>query len=151
MHELPKFPPRPYKFDSDESNESIAELLEELLVEAEPQLDPAVSELFSTARPKCGDDLRPREADKAVRLHLPPPPPHYSFYHRTTSSSGRAQDRAHAKDNDPGYDEQSYMRLVFETVGRPLSQFKSTRELSKGLRGAIYGMLLCRVTWVLSY
>ncbi|EPS95934.1 hypothetical protein FOMPIDRAFT_1103409, partial [Fomitopsis schrenkii] len=35
--------------------------------------------------------------------------------------------------------ERSHMRLVFETVGRPLSQFKSTKELTRGLRDAIYG------------
>ncbi|KAI0730061.1 hypothetical protein C8Q72DRAFT_776846 [Fomitopsis betulina] len=99
------------------------------------------SELFGIAYMTYGDDLGARVvADSAARRNgdgqrSQLSPPLYDFYHRTNSSQ-RLQG---AKADDPGYNERSHMRLVFETVGRPLSQFQSTKELIKALRDAIHG------------
>ena len=138
-HELPQFPFGPYKTNA-EGPEVLPAELEDLLVEA--ALDPMIGELFGLVRVKYGDDLGAREAAKAAPRQKGrgrrSQPRHYGFYHRTTSS-GHAQGRAAAEADDPGYNERSHMRLVFETVGRPLSQFRSTKEFVKGLRDAIYG------------
>ena len=133
--ELPPFPFGPYKVDA-EAPEAVPVELEDLLVEA--TLDPAIGELFGLVRMMCGYDLGAHERDKVKRKDPNPRPRHYEFYHRTISNAC-AQGEAPAEIDDPGYDERSHMRLVFETVGRPLSQFKSTRELVQGLRDAIYG------------
>ncbi|EPS95918.1 hypothetical protein FOMPIDRAFT_1100799, partial [Fomitopsis schrenkii] len=95
-------------------------------------------ELFGLARMKCGDDLGAREAAKLVPCEdgsCPWPAP-YEFYHRTVC---RGPPDAAGRSDESEYNERSHMRLVFETVGRPLSQFKSTKELIRGFRDAIYG------------
>ncbi|EPS93540.1 hypothetical protein FOMPIDRAFT_93727 [Fomitopsis schrenkii] len=111
--------------------------LEELLVEAE--LDPVVGELFGLARMQYGDDLGAREMTKLARSKdgSYPWPAYHEFYHRTVCR-GLPRDTA-GKDDNPEYNDRSHMRLVFETVGRPLSQFRSTKELIRSFRDAIYG------------
>lgn len=133
--QLPQFPFGPYKLGAEGPSVFPAEL-EELLVEAE--LDPVVGELFGIARLKYGDDLGAREADMAPQQKGDEHSPRLPHYH-CTISGGRAQGRKSV--SQAGYNERSHMRLVFETVGRPLSQFKSTKELIKGLRDAIHGTL----------
>lgn len=134
--ELPPFPFDPDKLAAEGPCDFPPDL-EELLVEA--QLDPVSGELFGLARMKCGDDLGAREAAKLVPCEdgsCPWPAP-YEFYHRTVC---RGPPDAAGRRDDSEYNERSHMRLVFETVGRPLSQFKSTKELIRGFRDAIYGM-----------
>ena len=140
-NDVPPFPFGTYKHDANAPDVFPAEL-EEILVEA--RLDPEIGELFGLARLTHGDDLGAREVDKAAPLERAnrnegTQPPHYAFYHRTVSSQN-AQGRAPIESDDPGYNERSHMRLVFESVGRPLSQFRSTKECVKGLRDAIIGM-----------
>ena len=85
-----------------------------------------------------GDDLGAREAAKLVDSEggSYPHPAQYEFYHRTIC---RGSQGVTGETADSEYNERSHMRLVFETVGRPLSQFKSTKELVRGFRDAIYG------------
>ncbi|KAI0729236.1 hypothetical protein C8Q72DRAFT_944115 [Fomitopsis betulina] len=133
----------PHEID-EEGSDVLPEELEALLVEAE--LDPAVGEALGIAylRLTYGDDLGAHVvADRATRrrgdIHRSRlSVPRYNFYHRTISSDP-VHGGAPSKAVDPGYNERSHMRLVFETVGRPLSQFKSTKGLIKGMRDAIYG------------
>ena len=62
-------------------------------------------------------------------------PPIYGVYHRTICAWLRQADRSKAK-----FNERSHMRLVMKTVGRPLSSFKSTKEMVTAIRDAIIGM-----------
>ncbi|KAI0733683.1 hypothetical protein C8Q72DRAFT_966962 [Fomitopsis betulina] len=93
-----------------------------------------IRDLLGLVRMKHGDDLGEREGTKLVCAEDGSYfwPPDYEFCHRTIC-------RARLEDTNSEQNERSYMRLVFETVGRPLSQFKSTKELIRGLRDAIYG------------
>ena len=117
----------PYDFPSD---------LEELLVEAE--LDPMIGELFGLARMSHGDDLGAREAGKLADSYARPA--QFEFYHRTIC---RGSQDVIGGNTDSEHNERSHTRLVFETVGRPLSQFKSTKELIRGFRDAVYGTYDC--------
>ncbi|KAI0324567.1 hypothetical protein GY45DRAFT_1288719 [Cubamyces sp. BRFM 1775] len=69
--------------------------------------------------------LRPRQNTVAPRLH--PHPMHQTFTWRLT---GGDKERVR---------ERSHMRFVVDTVGRPLSRFKSTKELVTAMRDAIIG------------
>ena len=132
---VPPFAFGPYKLSSDGPCE-LPQDLEEILVEAE--LDPVVGELFGLARMQYGDDLGAREVARVVRLDdgNHPRPAQYEFFHRTICRGPRGAANSRI---DCEYNERSHMRLVFETVGRPLSQFKSTKEMVKGFRDAIHG------------
>ncbi|EPS97657.1 hypothetical protein FOMPIDRAFT_1149766 [Fomitopsis schrenkii] len=132
--EITPFPFGPYKVSAEGPRDFPSDL-EELLVEAE--LDPAIGELFGLTRMKYGDDLGARKAKPARSEDSTyPRPAKYDFYHRTILKGKRG---AADKGGTFEYNERSHMRLVFETVGRPLSEFRSTRELTRGLRDAIYG------------
>lgn len=61
-------------------------------------------------------------------------PPSYGIYHRTICAWLRQKNRSKAK-----FNERSHMRLVMKTVGRPLSSFKSTKEMVTAIRDAIIG------------
>ena len=61
-------------------------------------------------------------------------PPIYGVYHRTICAWLRQADRSKAR-----FKERSHMRLVMKTVGRPLSSFKSTKEMVTAIRDAIIG------------
>ena len=61
-------------------------------------------------------------------------PPMYGVYHRTICAWLRQADRSKAR-----FNERSHMRLVMKTVGRPLSSFKSTKEMVTAIRDAIIG------------
>ena len=61
-------------------------------------------------------------------------PPVYDVYHRTICAWLRDKNRKSAR-----FNERSHMRLVMKTVGRPLSSFKSTKEMVTALRDAIIG------------
>ncbi|KAJ8496372.1 hypothetical protein ONZ51_g1136 [Trametes cubensis] len=69
--------------------------------------------------------LRPRRNTVAPRVH--PHPMHQTFTWRLA-----AGDAAKVR-------ERSHMRFVVDTVGRPLSRFRSTRELVTAIRDAIIG------------
>ena len=128
---IPPAPLGPYKL-SAEGPYDLPPGLEEALAKASQ--DPMISDIFGLARMTYGDDLGEREVAKLVCAEDGSYiwPADYEFYHRTICR-GRPED-ATSEQN-----ERSHMRLVFETVGRPLSQFKSTKELIKALRDAIYG------------
>lgn len=61
-------------------------------------------------------------------------PPTYDVYHRTISAWLRRKGKVNAK-----FNERSHVRLVMKTVGRPLSSFKSTKEMVTAIRDAIIG------------
>ncbi|KAI0730081.1 hypothetical protein C8Q72DRAFT_911182 [Fomitopsis betulina] len=78
----------------------------------------------------------PSEADlDSLALGMTGRPPVYSVYHRTICFWSLARTVAR-------FYERSHMRLVMKTVGRPLSSFKSTKELVTAIRDAIIGHML---------
>ncbi|KAI0730072.1 hypothetical protein C8Q72DRAFT_911174 [Fomitopsis betulina] len=78
----------------------------------------------------------PSEADlDSLALGETGRPPVYSVYHRTICFWSLARTVAR-------FYERSHMRLVMKTVGRPLSSFKSTKELVTAIRDAIIGHML---------
>ena len=62
-------------------------------------------------------------------------PPVYDVYHRTICAWLREE-----TGKDARFNERSHMRLVMKTVGRPLSSFKSTKEMVTAIRDAIIGL-----------
>ncbi|CCM06122.1 uncharacterized protein FIBRA_08371 [Fibroporia radiculosa] len=81
------------------------------------------------------------DTDQHGSVPSPPPPPYesddeapppYESGHCTASAA--ILDRNMAK-----YNERSHTRLVMKTVGRPISEFESTREMVEALRDAIEG------------
>ena len=58
----------------------------------------------------------------------------YGIYHRTICAWLREE-----TGKDARFNERSHMRLVMKTVGRPLSSFKSTKEMVIAIRDAIIG------------
>ncbi|KAH9930100.1 uncharacterized protein B0H18DRAFT_1209596 [Fomitopsis serialis] len=124
--------------------------LEEMVVAA--SLDIGVTELYGLPDVVYGEDLGAREAAKVLSslgsssgsdsevsdadLDLVASsadrPPAYDVYHRTVCAWLRGSKKAK-------YNERSHMRLVMRTVGRPLSSFKSTKEVVRTLRDAIHG------------
>lgn len=91
----------------------------------------------TTSAPSRTGDVT-RDGESSVRSHssshpLPSPMGHYAG-HRTMSVTiiFKSEDLAILA-------ERTHMRFVFATVGRPLSQFRSTRELVAALRDAIKG------------
>ena len=62
-------------------------------------------------------------------------PPVYDVYHRTICAWLRDK----AGTQEASFNERSHMRLVMRTVGRPLSTFKSTKEMVTAIRDAIIG------------
>ncbi|KAH9930115.1 uncharacterized protein B0H18DRAFT_1209607 [Fomitopsis serialis] len=138
----PSIPTGPFQVD-EHGCVMLPPEIEEMLVDAE--LDPMVAELYGLPETSYSDDLGAREADKALHpdsgvagardglistANNPDRPPVYG--HRTICGSLRGPQRA-------VYDERGHMRLVMKTVGRPLSAFKSTKELVHALRDAIIG------------
>ena len=63
-------------------------------------------------------------------------PPMYDVYHRTIC----AWLRDSADSHEARFNERSHMRLVMKTVGRPLSSFRSTKEMVTAIRDAIIGV-----------
>ncbi|KAJ8496367.1 hypothetical protein ONZ51_g1130 [Trametes cubensis] len=83
-----------------------------------------VAEWEAASKPPCRV-LRPRANRDTPRP--PPHPMHQTFTWRlTVGSDAKARERSH-------------MRLVVDTVGRPLSRFRSTKELVTAIRDAIKG------------
>ncbi|KAH9930130.1 uncharacterized protein B0H18DRAFT_1117183 [Fomitopsis serialis] len=128
----------------------LTEKLEEMVVAA--SLDIGVTELYGLPDVAYGEDLGAREAAKVLSslrssrsstfevsdadLDLlassADRPPAYEAYHRTVCGWLMSAEEA-------TYNERSHMRLVMRTVGRPLSDFRSTKELVRALRDAIHG------------
>ena len=125
---------------------------------------PGFISLYGLPDVETGDDLGAREALKLfdrkhgnttrsrrapVQVHPPPSeadldslaqgdtsrPPAYDVYHRTICAWLR--DKAGAQ--EARFNERSHMRLVMKTVGRPLSTFRSTKEMVTAIRDAIIG------------
>ncbi|EPS97252.1 hypothetical protein FOMPIDRAFT_87163 [Fomitopsis schrenkii] len=66
-------------------------------------------------------------------------PPVYGVYHRTICAWLRDNG---VRVQEAMFNERSHMRLVIKTVGRPLSSFKSTKEMVTAIRDAIIGHML---------
>ena len=133
--------------------EESPEELEDFL--AQIKLEPGVGELFGLPTKTQADDLGQREVDKAARRRSGggsqpsaesgagsssapssgPRVPAYEVYHRTICGALRYQ----KQDDKAELDERSHMRLVMKTVGRPLYEFSSTRQLVQAFRDAIIG------------
>lgn len=150
----PRAPFGPYRTDTDEPEELPMEL-EDFL--AKVKLEPGVGTLFGLPTVKHADDLGECKVNlnKAARRHLTDdsapaksdrassssatsggaPVPIYEVGHRTICGAQRSE----TPDNTAELNERSHMRLVIETVGRPLHDFSSTRELVQAFRDAIVG------------
>ncbi|EPS97677.1 hypothetical protein FOMPIDRAFT_37343, partial [Fomitopsis schrenkii] len=87
------------------------------------------------------DDLEKLVEDEAdlnsLALGEADRPPVYDVYHRTISTWSFRKWRNIAR-----FYERSHMRLVMKTVGRPLSSFKSTKEMVTAIRDALIGHML---------
>ncbi|EPS97669.1 hypothetical protein FOMPIDRAFT_87207 [Fomitopsis schrenkii] len=82
--------------------------------------------------------VSPSEADlNSLTLGEADRPPVYDVYHRTISTWSFRKWR-----NGARFYERSHMRLVMKTVGRPLSSFKSTKEMVAAIRDALIGHML---------
>ncbi|EPS97245.1 hypothetical protein FOMPIDRAFT_87158 [Fomitopsis schrenkii] len=82
--------------------------------------------------------VSPSEADlNSLTLGEAGRPPVYDVYHRTISTWSFRKWRKTAR-----FYERSHMRLVMKTVGRPLSSFKSTKEMVTAIRDALIGHML---------
>ncbi|KAH9838663.1 uncharacterized protein C8Q71DRAFT_856596 [Rhodofomes roseus] len=118
-------------------------------LEAEAKLDAAASELYGLPSVTFSDDLGAREAAKLLSKQSDSPlevsddaidalasgvdhPPAYDVYHRTICGWLRDANKAN-------YNERSHMRVVMKTTGRPLCEFRSTRELVEALRDVVIG------------
>ncbi|EPT03319.1 hypothetical protein FOMPIDRAFT_1046874 [Fomitopsis schrenkii] len=88
----------------------------------------AAAEVFGVAQFLCGDDLGAGEYVAMERGEKGG-----SGVGHLTATSRYAVKPAHP------HSERSHSRLVLGTVGVPLSQFKSTRELSEAFRDAVQG------------
>ncbi|EPS97246.1 hypothetical protein FOMPIDRAFT_1052466 [Fomitopsis schrenkii] len=141
-----------------ELNEEGMHIFAEELAACGPDLIP----LYGLPDVETGDDLGAREAHKlfdskrnngavgAQSAAVPSPseadlnslalgeagrPPVYAVSHRTICTWVRGN----LGPQEAKYNERSHMRLVMRTVGRPLSSFKSTKELVTAIRDAIIG------------
>ncbi|KAH9930116.1 uncharacterized protein B0H18DRAFT_1209608 [Fomitopsis serialis] len=123
--EKPSIPTGP--FQVDEQGCSMLPLeLEEMLVDA--ALDPTIAELYGLPEISYSDDLGAREASKALRPDS------------SNAAGNRGSTGIVLRDpKNANYYERSHMRVIMKTVGRPLSSFKSTKELVRALRDAIIG------------
>ena len=138
----PKVPFGPYQSSAD-GPEDIPKELEDYL--AELKLEHGVGQLFGLPTVAHADDLGEREVSKAALRHSgadssSAPPgglrvPAYEVYHRTVCGALRFQTPSITGE----LNERSHMRLVLKTVGRPLYDFSSTRELVQAFRDAIVG------------
>ncbi|TFY59307.1 hypothetical protein EVJ58_g5850, partial [Rhodofomes roseus] len=116
-------------------------------LEAEAELDAAASELYGLPSVTFSDDLGARAAAKLLSKQSDSPPeasneaidalasgvdhpPAYDVYHRTICGWLRNANKAK-------YNERSHTRVVMKTTGRPLSEFRSTRELVMALRDVV--------------
>ncbi|KAI0729233.1 hypothetical protein C8Q72DRAFT_993433 [Fomitopsis betulina] len=119
------------------------------------KLEPGVGTLFGLPTVKHADDLGDRQVNKAACRPSSDDPapagsgstssssaaagsarvPTYEVCHRTICGALRSQ----TPDSTAQLNERSHMRLVVETVGRPLHEFSSTRELVQVIRDAIIG------------
>ncbi|KAH9930114.1 uncharacterized protein B0H18DRAFT_1209606 [Fomitopsis serialis] len=141
----PSLPDGGFELD-DEGHPILTEELEDMVVAA--SLDIGVTELYGLPDVVYGGDLGALEAAKvllksrsssssevsgadlvSVASHADRPLA-YEAYHRTVCGWNAQKAK---------YNERSHMRLVMSTVGRPLSDFRSTKELVRALRDAIHG------------
>ena len=148
---------------ADNDSESVIHELDDdgtqlLLADELAAYDP----LYGLPDVQTGDDLGAREAHKLfdrkcsnstrsrrASIHTSPSeadlnslaqgdsgrPPAYDVCHRTICAWLR--DKAGAQ--EARFNERSHVRLVMKTVGRPLSTFKSTKEMVTAIRDAIIG------------
>ena len=138
----PRVPFGPYQSSAD-GPEAVPKELEDYL--AELKLEHGVGQLFGLPTVTQADDVGEREVSKAARRHSgagssSAPPggsctPAHEVYHRTVCGALRFQTPSITGE----LNERSHMRLVMKTVGRPLYDFSSTRELVQAFRDAIVG------------